>query len=170
MVTDSKGQRGIFMSKCNSNNINQLNLKEGYSSYLFNWQVAVRSTSNFHQFYTKTPSQPRCVMREWMRPCCSWLGIQGDIKQMQIINRLHDINGKMNEFRLTSIGRDMWVIFLSLWTSSFHFFQHCRGITGENISLWKNCEVQSFVYTMIDKHGAVISYSQFHQNKKMKPF
>ncbi len=143
--------------------------KGSYSSYLCNRQVVVRPTSNFHQLYMKNLSQLRCVKLEWMRSHCSWLGIQEDIKQMQIINNLHDINSKKDEFCLTSIGRDMWVILLSLWTSSFHF-QHCRGITRENISLWKNWEVQSFVYTMIDNHGAVISYSQFHQNKKMKTF
>lgn len=44
--------------------------------------------------------------------------------------------------------------------------QHCRGITGKNISLWKNIEVQSFICTMIDIHGAVILYRQFHQTFK----
>ena len=44
--------------------------------------------------------------------------------------------------------------------------QHCRGITGKNISLWKNIEVQSFVCTMIDIHGAVILYRQFNQHLK----
>lgn len=79
---------------------------------------------------------------------------------MQIIHHLRDINSKKDEF--------CWKRHVS-HTSVFMnilFPFHCRGITTENISLGKNSEVQSFVYTMIDIRGAVILYSQLHQNFK----
>lgn len=119
-ATDSWSQRGTLMSVCNFNNINHVSLTEGCSSYFFNWQVDklyLQVTS------TSSPQKNSVCYAVW-----SWsewghagLCIQENIKQMQIIKHLHDINSEKDKFCLMPIGGDMGDILLSLWTSSFHF-------------------------------------------------